>query len=490
MLASALIVLSALPPVPEVPREFRGVWVATVDNIDWPSKKTLTTPQQQEELKRIVDLAARLRLNAIVFQVRPSADALYASRFEPWSEYLTGACGKAPDPLWDPLKFIVEAAHDRGIEVHAWFNPYRAWHPAAKGEPSPDHITQTHPESAPAYGRYRWMDPSDPFVQRRSRDVMLDVVRRYDVDGIHIDDYFYPYPITEGGKKVDFPDQANFDAYVASGGTLSRGDWRRKQVDDFVRDVYRSIKQTKKWVKFGISPFGIYRPGHPPSISAGIDQYEALYADCKKWLEEGWCDYMAPQLYWPIAQTKQSYPVLLEWWTQNNPKKRHIWPGSFTSQVGSSASWPVEEIPKQIEIARKTPGAGGHIHFSMKAMLRNQGGLNDVLLKGVYSTLALPPASPWLASQAPPAIRVKSARVVQGRGTVALAKAPAGALFWAVGTGTGKKARLLAVTSAKRLEVGFPAPDGSGSAVQSMWAAAIDHAGRMGAPATIKPRTK
>ncbi|MCE9559497.1 MAG: family 10 glycosylhydrolase [Armatimonadetes bacterium] len=403
-LVACIMSTSSTPPI-DPPREFRGVWVATVDNIDWPSKKTLTTAQQQRELDAIIAKCDELKFNAIVFQVRPSGDSLYKSKLEPWSEYLTGQTGKAPNPAWDPLSYLCEKAHAKGIEVHAWFNPYRALHPAGKSKPSDDHITNTHPKSAPAYGRYRWMDPSDAYVQKHSQAVLLDVVKRYNVDGIHMDDYFYPYPEKDAdGKAIPFPDSANFAKYQAGGGMRKLADWRRMHVDNFVQDVYKKIKAEKKWVKFGISPFGIWRPGFPKTTTAGIDQYDTLYADCKKWLNEGWCDYMTPQLYWPIAQTLQSYPVLLDWWVSENTQNRHLWPGNYSDQI--RGKWEAQELIDQIVVTRTTPGAGGNVHFSMKIFMENKKDIGGLLQGGVYSQRAMVPATPWLGSNAPAAPKV------------------------------------------------------------------------------------
>ncbi len=394
---------------PPFPREFRGVWVATVDNIDWPSKRTLTTDQQKTELTHIMDVAAGMNLNAVILQVRPSADALYASKLEPWSEYLTGKQGRAPDPYYDPLSFAVQEAHRRGLELHCWFNPYRAYHPSQKGPNAPGHISRVHPNLVRHYGKYLWMDPGEPEVRRRSIQVITDVVRRYDIDGVHIDDYFYPYP--EGGQ--DFPDETSWGRYVASGGNLSKSDWRRKNVDDFVHELYDSIKSTKKWVKFGISPFGIYRPGMPSGIKAGIDQYSQLYADARKWLQEGWCDYFSPQLYWPVSQTAQSFPALLKWWSAQNSKGRNLWPGLYTSRTfeGKNA-WAPSEIEDQIRLTRELTSAPGSVHFSMKAFLLNAGGITTQLRSGLYSQPALIPASPWL-DDVPPSAPVLGAPALQ-----------------------------------------------------------------------------
>jgi uncharacterized lipoprotein YddW (UPF0748 family) len=391
--------------VSSVRREFRGAWVATVSNIDWPSKPGLSTQEQQTELLAILDRARTLRLNAVVFQVRPACDALYKSDLEPWSEYLTGEQGKAPDPFYDPLEFAVTEAHRRGLELHAWFNPYRALHPSAKSQPAASHVSKTKPELVRTYGKHLWMDPADPATRAHSRAVIRDVVRRYDVDGIHLDDYFYPYKEKDAaGNNMDFPDTVPWERYQTGGGTLARDDWRRDAVDTFIREVYEDTKAEKKYVKFGISPFGIWRPGNPPQIK-GFDAYAELYADARKWLQNGWVDYFTPQLYWKSEQTAQSYPVLLSWWTEQNTKGRHLWPGNYTSRAGGSGenAWPATEIAAQIEATRAQTGATGNIHFSMKALLGSRPTLSDLLSHGVYSQPALVPASPWLEDKEPDA---------------------------------------------------------------------------------------
>ena len=405
-----------LTDAPEIPREFRAAWVATVDNIDWPSSKTLSADQQRAEMIKILDTAVAMKLNAIVFQVRPACDALYPSKLEPWSEYLTGLQGRAPNPNYDPLEFAVAEAHARGLELHCWFNPYRAGHPAQKGPYAKSHIRNRHPEIVKPYGRYLWLDPGEPEVQRHSLAVIRDVVHRYDIDGVHIDDYFYPYP----EKGQDFPDDPSYNRYRDSGGNLSRGDWRRENVNSFVENLYKTIKAEKKWVKLGISPFGIYRPGYPESIKAGVDQYAELYADCKKWLNEGWCDYLSPQLYWPIAQKAQSYPVLLDWWLTQNFKGRHIWPGLYTSRLGTEEgkSWPIKEVLDQIKLTRERPGATGEVHFSMKVFLQNRQNVVSVLGDGIYSHRSLVPASPWLGEKGPAVPKVSAKKGDDGKWTL------------------------------------------------------------------------
>lgn len=382
---------------PAIPREFRGMWVATVGNSCWPSKPGLTTAQQKAELIVLLDRAVELNLNAVIFQVRPACDALYKSDLEPWSEYLTGEQGKAPSPFYDPLEFAIAEAHQRGLELHAWFNPYRARHKSAKSPIARDHIIRTHPELVRKYGAYYWLDPGDPAVRAYSLRVVMDVVRRYDVDGVHFDDYFYPYAEkAAAGNDLPFPDDASWKKFGASSG-LSRDDWRRRNVDEFIQSVDRAIHAAKPQVRFGISPFGIWRPKNPPGIE-GFDAYGKLYADARKWLREGWCDYLAPQLYWAIDSKAQSFPVLLNWWSEQNPRRRHLWPGLNSLKVGSG--WPASEIGRQIEIIRKQPGADGEIHWSAMALMNNAA-LRTALKQGVYREPALIPASPWLDGTAP-----------------------------------------------------------------------------------------
>ena len=419
--ARALGAQSADTVAPSITREFRGVWVASVANIDWPSKPGLSSFEQQSELLAILDRAKALNLNAVLLQVRPAADALYPSPYEPWSAYLTGLEGRAPEPFYDPLKFAIDAAHARGLELHAWFNPYRARHASATSPSARTHISVTHPELVRRYGKYLWMDPGEPKVIQQTVRVMLDVVKRYDVDGIHIDDYFYPYPeIGKDSVEVPFPDATSYAAYRKRGGTLELHDWRRHNVDTLVQQLYQRTKALKPWVKVGISPFGIWRPGNPAQIK-GFDSYDRLYGDSQKWLREGWIDYFTPQLYWPIAQTAQSYPVLLDWWLGENVKGRHIWPGHNASRAAQGGTWSPDELNAQIRATRATK-ATGDILFSMRALMPVTTVRRDSVLVGVatqppvpaaaaalaarlrselYQEPALVPATPWLSARAP-----------------------------------------------------------------------------------------
>ncbi|MFM1871767.1 MAG: hypothetical protein RL398_1189 [Planctomycetota bacterium] len=382
---------------PPLAREFRAAWVATVDNIDWPSRKGLPTAEAKAELDAIVDRAAALGLNALVFQVRPAGDAFYESSLEPWSEWLTGAQGKAPSPKWDPLAHVIERCHARGLQLHAWFNPYRASHPAGKSKPAKNHVLVREPGLCVKYGSYGWMDPG----MRRSADlfveVLVDVVRRYDVDGVHIDDYFYPYP----ENKQDFPDAGSYELYRKAGGKLGRADWRRQNIDRLVERMYDAVHRTKPWVQVGISPFGIARPGVPAGIKAGIDQYGQLYADVPKWLANGWLDYLAPQLYWPIDQAPQSFATLLPWWHQQNTAGRHVWPGINPGRALNPKP-PIRqtEIADQIALLRAQRASHGHVHFSFKA-LRTDAPHVGGALRTLYREPAVAPASPWLGERAP-----------------------------------------------------------------------------------------
>ena len=432
---------------PAAPREFRAAWVSTVANIDWPTKQNLSAAQQQAEAIAILDRAKAMNMNAIVLQVRPSADAIYPSTLEPWTEYLNGAQGAAPKPWYDPLKFWVTEAHARGLELHAWFNPYRARHATAKSPNVASHISRSNPAAVKTYGKFLWMDPAEESASKQTLDVILDVVRRYDIDGVHLDDYFYPYPIEAPGQtgaeaaaldgaapkaELDFPDQPAWDRYVRGGGKLDRAHWRRDNVNRLIKDIYAGVHREKSWVRFGISPFGISRPDRRPPTISGFSQYDKLYADAELWLESGWVDYFVPQLYWPISQTPQAYDTLLDYWLAQNPKGRHVWPGLFTSRIGAATrSYAPAEVLKQIQVTRARPAANGHVHFSMAALMENREGIADQLKAVHYGMPALVPATPWLGNMALGAPTVRATRAAGGvRLTMSSAKAAAQFAIW------------------------------------------------------------
>ncbi|MBZ4189612.1 family 10 glycosylhydrolase [Niabella beijingensis] len=388
-------------PFPVAEREFRAAWVPTVANISWPSKPGLPVAEQQKEAITLLDFLKVHHFNAVIFQVRPQADALYKSALEPWSYYLTGTQGKAPEPFYDPLQFWIDAAHARGLELHVWLNPYRAHH-ISGGPVTESSLVKTKPELVVKLKEgYWWFDPSLKATQDHGISVVMDIVKRYDIDGVHFDDYFYPYPSYNGNQ--DFPDSLSWVQYQKSGGRLSRGDWRRNSVNTFIQRLYAEIKKEKKYVKFGISPFGIWRPGHPASVT-GFDQYDELYADARLWLNKGWVDYLSPQLYWPTSRLGQSYPVLLGWWAGENTMSRHLWPGISVGRDTSKAN--TTEVINQIMIDRgMQPAGSGVVHWSISSLIKNPG-LANALTEGPYKKQALVPASSWLDAAAPAAPRI------------------------------------------------------------------------------------
>ena len=383
--------------------EFRAAWIATVANINWPSKAGLSTEVQKKEALEMLDFLEENNFNAVILQVRPQADALYQSELEPWSYFLTGKSGKAPEPYYDPLDFWIEQAHLRGLELHVWLNPYRAHHTTGK-EIGKKSIVKTHPELVMELKNGMWwMDPGSEKVQEHSAAVVMDIVERYDIDAVHFDDYFYPYASYNG--KNGFPDDASFQKYLNSGGELSKADWRRKSVNDFIERIAGEIKAEKSFVKFGISPFGIWRPGFPASIK-GMDQYEELYADAKLWLNKGWIDYFTPQLYWPTAKVGQSFPVLLGWWESENVVGRHLWPGINLALDEETPG----EIASQIMISRGIlPDSPGVVHWNIGPLMKSEK-IRNSLKNGPYQQNALVPASPWLSSEFPEIPQIELAK--------------------------------------------------------------------------------
>ncbi len=459
---------------PAIPREFRGVWIATVANIDWPSKPGLSVADQKQELLAILDRAARIKLNAVIFQVRPACDAMYASPIEPWSEYLTGVMGRPPRPFYDPLAFAVEEAHRRGLELHAWFNPYRALHFSSKSPLAANHIARTHPELVKSYGKYLWLDPGEPAVRDYSLSVVMDVLRRYDIDGVHFDDYFYPDRV-DAGVDSDFPDDASWSKFGA-GGKFSREDWRRENVNLFIERVYQSVKAAKPWVKFGVSPHGIWRPRHPAQIR-GMDAYAQIYADSRKWLDNGWLDYFAPQLYWPIKSKEQSFPALLDWWTEQNSEHRHLWPGL---DVAKASQWLPDEIPNQIRLTRHQIGDSGYLLYNTTSLLHN----NSLLAKleqVINAQPALVPASPWLGNSRPdqPALLSRNGILLPPKiSWMTASTVPVRFWAWQTRTGAEWRTEILPANVSFRVIQGVP-PD-------VVAVTAVDRNGNSSAPAVLQ----
>lgn len=408
---------------PPVAREFRAAWVSPVEYGEWPSAPDLDDASQQEELTDLLDRAQEIGLNAVVLHVRPAADAFYPTARAPWSSYVVPN-GMAPG--YDPLAFALREAHRRGMQLHVWFNPFRAAPPERRAgveAVGASRIAAAHPEWVVRYGTQRWIDPGDPAARRDVLDALFEVVERYDVDGVHLDDYFYPYleerttvrRVRVGRRRyrtvretetIGFPDGRTWERYGAAAGWDSRGAWRRENVSQFVRALYEGVKARKPWVAVGISPFGIWRPGYPAGVT-GLDAYTEIFADSRRWLREGWLDYLTPQLYWPTDGEQQRFLKLDAWWRSENVRARHVWPGMLTMRVAQGRNrWPASEIEREIGALRSArAGAGeslGHVHFRMKSLMDDaEGGLGDRLGGGLYAAPALPPASPWLGSATP-----------------------------------------------------------------------------------------
>jgi len=377
--------------------EFRGVWVATVENIDWPSKKGLSNEEQKSEFIALLNKHQQNGMNAIVMQVRPSGDAMYPSTLEPWSEYLMGTQGLAPSPLYDPLAFMIQETHKRAMEFHAWINPYRAVFNIHKSSISPNHLTKLHPDWFLTYGDKKYFNPGLPQVWLHTNRVVRDLVSRYDIDAIHMDDYFYPYRIA--GK--EFPDQAT---YIKNKRGLEKEDWRRSNCDTIIKQLNATIRQAKPGVQFGISPFGVWRnksvDPKGSNTKAGQTNYDDLYADILLWLEKGWIDYVTPQIYWEHGHPLADYDELINWWNDNSYGK-NLYIGHGIYRAGSNAGWKDKnEIPYQINRVRSLKNTNGSIFFSSKSFSTNANGWNDSLQQHYYQKPALLPPMSWLVQYA------------------------------------------------------------------------------------------
>jgi uncharacterized lipoprotein YddW (UPF0748 family) len=455
--------------------------------MDWPSRPGLPTDSARLELQRIIEYAARIGLNAIVFQIRPAGDALYTSKIEPWSEYLTGKQGTPPDKPWDPLSFAVREAHARGLELHAWFNPYRAKDPTAKGTISATHFSRQYPAYAKRYGRYVWFDPGEPNVRKRTMRVVMDVLRRYDIDGVHVDDYFYPYPEQRRRREIPFPDDRSFQKYQRGGGTLGRDDWRRQNVDILVDTLRTEIAKAKPWVKFGVSPFGIWRPGEPEGIT-GFDAFARIYADARKWLAKGWVDYLAPQLYWGIEQEGQRFAELLRWWHDQNDSTRHIWPGLAAYKINERpARWPSGEILRQIDTTRAVRASTGVVHFQFSALFEDRDSIATRLATGPYAMPALVPAVPWKGNAVPttPAIAIASTR---GTDMLVIARRPPDEIrWWAIQARAGAR-WVTRLVEAATTSIAVRTLAINGDAAETIAVTPVSRTGVAGVPISIRVR--
>jgi uncharacterized lipoprotein YddW (UPF0748 family) len=394
---------------PEPKREFRGVWVATVVNIDWPTQGHLSVEQQKQDLINILDADQRIGINAIMLQVRPAADAFYAKSLEPWSKWLTGQQGVGPSANFDPLQFAIEECHKRGMELHAWFNPYRATFDSNFKSLCQCHITNQQPSWFFTYGGIKLFDPGIPQVRDYIVKVILNVVDNYDIDGVHMDDYFYPYKID--GQQIK--DAQTFKTY--GGDFADINDWRRNNVDQLIKMLGDSIHDHKYYIKFGISPFGIWaNKGHNPagSDTHGLETYYELYADARKWMKEGWIDYVVPQLYRPTNDRLMDYNKLVDWWSDNT-YGHHLYIGHAAYRALEPRSRAFQnpyELPNQIKYLRNNMRVQGSVFFSANSLMHNAYGFTDTLRKNYYRYPALPPVMLWLDSLPPNAPKTLTAK--------------------------------------------------------------------------------
>ncbi|MER7503109.1 family 10 glycosylhydrolase [Nonomuraea pusilla] len=387
-------------PDPRYPkRQLRGVWIATVKNIDWPSRAGLSPERQKADYVKILDSAVKRRLNAVFVQVRPASDAVYKSSLEPWSQYLTGTAGK--DPGWDPLPFLIDEAHKRGLEFHAWFNPYRASYDGKAADLPANHPARRHPDWVVRHDGRLYYNPGLPQVRDHVTKVVTDVVRRYDVDGVHFDDYFYPYP-GQGGR---FDDAAAFAKY-GKGEKLA--DWRRDNVDKLIAEVDEAVHRTKGYVKFGVSPFGIWRnKAEDPSGSgtSGMSAYDAIYADARSWIKHGTVDYVIPQLYWPRGFKAADYRTLVAWWADAvKGTDVQLYIGQALYRVGArdDKAWTRPgELSAHLTYNRKFEQVKGDVYFSAKQLLTNPLRAIDRVVAEHYTRPALLPLIKGLDGEAP-----------------------------------------------------------------------------------------
>jgi uncharacterized lipoprotein YddW (UPF0748 family) len=384
------LIAQSIPPK----REFRGAWIATVTNLDWPSANNLTTGQQKAQLISILDSLKALNFNSVIFQVRSECDAMYNSPYEPWSYWLTGKQGRPPSPYYDPLQFAVKEAHKRGLEIQAWFNPYRAVRNVQSAyAPASNHVTVQHPDWIVTYGNVKVLDPGLPQVRDYITKVIMDVVRRYDIDGVHFDDYFYPYPISG----LAFNDNATFANYPNGYTAEQKADWRRNNVNQLIQMVYDSIQTVKPYVKFGIAPFGIWKSGVPAGI-VGLSAYSDVYADGVYWLQHHIIDYITPELYWPFGGG-QDYGKLMPWWASQT-NGRHLYVGEAAYRIVNWSS--PSEMPNHIRLSRTTANCYGNIFFrTLVGILDNEKGFKDSLRSNFYKYPALLPVMKWKDTVAP-----------------------------------------------------------------------------------------
>ena len=380
-------------------REFRGAWIQAVNG----QFRGIPTEKLKQTLIDQLNSLQGAGINAIIFQVRPEADALYASQLEPWSRFLTGVQGQAPSPYWDPMQFMIDECHKRGMEFHAWINPYRV-KTSLKSELAANHLYNIHPEWFVTYNNQLYFDPALPESRRHICMVVADIVSRYDVDAIHMDDYFYPYP----AKGVDFPDDASFARY--GGGFTNRADWRRSNVNILIQKIHETIRGLKPWVKFGISPFGIYRNEKNDPLGSktnGLQNYDDLYADVLLWARNGWVDYNIPQIYWQIGHPAADYETLVKWWAKNT-ENRPLFIGQSvmnTVQNADPKNPSINQLPRKMALERAYQTIGGSCQWPASAVVENAGKYRDALMQEYHKYPALVPVFDFMDDKAPGKVR-------------------------------------------------------------------------------------
>ncbi|OLZ72914.1 hypothetical protein AV521_08125 [Streptomyces sp. IMTB 2501] len=391
-LATAPGAAAAADRRPHAATEMRGVWLATVSNRDWPSEPGLTAAAQREELTTLLDKAARCRLNTVMFQVRPTADALWPSPYEPWSEYLTGTQGRSPG--WDPLGTAVKEAHARGLRLHAWFNPYRIANHTDPGRLAPTHPVRKHPDWAVPYGGKLYYNPGLPQVRAFVQRAMLDAVAKYPVDGVHFDDYFYPYPVA--GQTFD--DDAAYDRY--GGAFDSRAAWRRDNINKLVREMAAGVRRARPGTRFGVSPFGVWRnASNDPRGSdtrAGVQTYDDLHADTRTWVRRHWIDYLVPQLYWNIGFAAADYAKLVDWWAAvARGSRTQLYIGEALYKAGAAGQPPAwqdpAELSRHLTLAARHPRVRGHVFFAARDVAADPIGAMSRVIADHYGRSARPP---------------------------------------------------------------------------------------------------
>jgi uncharacterized lipoprotein YddW (UPF0748 family) len=370
-------------PESEPAQEFRAVWVATFMNIDWPSSQNLDIPSMKAQSSLMLDQAAAMGLNAVFLQVRPCGDAFYKSALVPWSSYLSGEQGRAPADDFDPLQYWVEGAHKRNMQLYAWLNPLRVGAPSIKAYADTSPAAQAPDWVLPLGDKaYVWLDPGRDETRAYLRAVLRELISNYTVDGVVIDDYFYPYP-EQYPSLPDFPDNSSYNAYLSAGGKRAKADWRRENVNALVYSLYSEIKADNPALRFGISPAGIWRPDNPSGVR-GRDAWAESYADSSLWLEQGWCDFLSPQLYWPRSAPYQPFDKLLEFWASRNVKGKSLWPSLRLASPSVPEGGRAAETLSEIEAIRaRLPGDSGFALYSWKALAQNACGLREAITEGL-----------------------------------------------------------------------------------------------------------